>query len=582
MFWTRPDGGVSNTFVPIPFPSEVDAVQHLEALPSWSQYPVTGSAFVTGPYNDNLILTADMALSRLGVEVPPIAPAATLVAGPGLTNNIICYWSYYDAATDEDSQLSGGSATLAAANQAIQWPAPPAPQTSRPTHVSYWRSVDGSLPRLVMRREIGVGIVTEAIALGGLGQSFTDVFVRFPRCRFCVVWHDRLVMAGDDLNPNNIYLSLIGKMERQSALTLTTKSGKPVTGLVVVKDTLIVLCGTASEIVTGWSQDDIAIVIAQPQIGCISHFAVQLIHGLAFIPTHLGTYICDGSSWMFVSDDIRHKWVDEYALNPADFEKAWSFHDPNSFAYGIYLSLGATDVLPGPNQWGSRSGPVWWVADYRPTVQQVGGGYGQPNWSYDSTSRGYYNAYNLAVPTGRRSSTFIGGNDGNLYRYTTGVDTYNAGPGSLLGGEDDSGDALHKRVWIRTGADAFGEEGGDFAHGKNFCEVDLFMESEWRDWVFNLYAGDEQAYKNPTPLFTMSLTRSAENTLFFPNFSQAKSVWPFVPAQVSGNRLVIEILATAVPQPLGVVQIPGIMEFRGFQVYWKEGETPRYEGSIID
>lgn len=575
MFWFRPDAGVSVVadFHVIPYPTtqipgndEVKPLDSLDVKPVWSTDTNTGHTYGTGGWTDNIVLTKDLALWQLGLSPPVTPPAVALAAGPGVTGSFIPYWSFYDENTDEDSPLSGAGTTLAAANQQFNWPAPPAPLNGRVTHVRYWRSVDGSLPRLVMQRQLGVGAITEAIALGSLGQSFTDVFDKFPRCRFNAIWHDRLVCAGNDLAPNEIYLSLIGKPERRSVLTLKTRSGQPVIGVVVVRDTLIILCPRASEIVTGFSEDDLAINIAQPQIGCIAHHGIQVIHGIAWIPTHLGLYLCDGSSWFFLADDIRRKWATEYRAFPAAYENGWSFHDPVTFVYSFYIGQSAHSDF-------TASEFVWWVADYQPVVQQVGGGLGQPNWSYDTTSNnlvggdqqvpGFCSAGLFALPGGRRQDTFLGGSDGRIYKYSTDPNQLEFfGLGTTTGG---------RKFVVRTGADSVGDEGGDLAHGKRFTEVDYFVESEQSAWVANVYAGEEAASTNPVPNFTKAVAASAALVGGGPP-AQPKGTHFFPLPQVVGERIVVELKALN----------PAFMEFRGYQFSYKEGESPRYTGSAVN
>lgn len=532
---SNPSGLLTSDFRPITYPTSVGG---LHVKPTWALDTNTGFVYGAGAWTDNIVVTFDMKMWQLGIQAPTTPPAATLVAGPGITASVVPYWSYYDRYTDEDSPLSGPGPTLSAANQQIQWPTPPTPLNPRVTDIRYWESRDGGLPRLSATRQVGVGSITTATALADLGQAFTDTFDRFPRCRYVAIWHDRLVLAGNDLASNEIYFSLIGKPERRSTITLKTRSGQPVVGLIVVRGTLIVLCPHASEIVTGYTEDDIAIEIAQPQIGAITQHGIQIIHGNAFIPTHLGLYLCDGSSWFFVADDLKFKWAFEYKANEKDYENAFSFHDPVNFAYGFYVSDGHSDFPSTTN--------VAWVADYQPVTQQLGGGYGQPNWSYDSFNRDYESSGLLGLPGARRHDSYFGACDGKVYKY----DPDNG---------SDGGDTRQKLLKLRTGADSASDEGGDVAHGKRFTEVDLFVVAEDSDWTINLYSGDEQAHTG-SPQFTRNVDASSLSGF------QVKGTHHFVTPRLVGTRLVVEVVATA----------PTDVEWRGYQFYWKEGERPRY------
>lgn len=531
VFWARPDSVALGTFREVSLPSGVNAVG---GRPSWSQGPF--HMYAAGAWTDNMVLTGAFKFWPLGLRAPNVVPTVAASAGAGITGEIICYLAYYDAHTDEWSPLSAASATFNLANQQLTWSSLPTPDSARVTHIGFWRSVDGSLPRLVALREIGATSFVDSLAVGDLGEAFVDDFTKFPRCRYSEWWHEMLVLAGDDDHPDTLYLSIIGKGERHSRITLKTKSGQPIVGLVNVRGTLVVLCPTASEIVSGWTENDLAIEIAQPHIGCISHHGIAVIHGLAWIPTHLGLYVCDGSGWFYVSDDIASKWASEYKARRAAYEDSWAVHDPVSGVYKLYVGT-HTDT----------SGNTYWTADYTPVTPQTGGGMGQPNWSYDVSTRSYDSAGLLAVPGGRRFDVYSGACNGFVYKENEASEN-----------DDVSDGATAKKMKVRWGALFFGDYGGDFAHGKKWQDITMFVEAESNAWVLNIYHGDEKAYPMVAP-FTKSIAASA-----VANY-QPKTTHHFKLPRVSGRAIVVEILGTT---PVGMV-------VRGFQPSWTEGYARR-------
>jgi len=122
-------------------------------------------------------------------------------------------------------------------------------------------------------------------------------------------------MAGDDRYPDRLYLSLPNQPERYGNFYLRTRKGEKIVALCVVRDNLVVFGARSSYVVTGYTPDDIQMNILEPDIGCISNAGIVLVHGWAFIPTHLGFYVCTGSSLHWISQDFHHTWLNEYKAN---------------------------------------------------------------------------------------------------------------------------------------------------------------------------------------------------------------------------------------------------------------------------
>lgn len=541
VFWAPENFTASTDFKEIALPDDVSAVDLRESFATYD-----GQLLIVGGHTSNLVVTADWKCWRQGIVPPAVVPTVA-ASGTGLTADVICYLAWYDEATDERSALSAASGTITLANQGVAWTALPTdPQNDRVTHLEGWRSVDGSLPRLVWQRQVGVTSVTESTAVGDLGQAFAEEFEVFPRCRFNATWHGRQVMAGDDDNPDTLYLSLIDLPERYSGLTLKTRTRQPIVGLAVVNDTLLVFCPFATEVVRGYTEDDLAIDIIQPQIGLLSHHATAQVHGRLVVPTHLGPYLTDGSSWVFIGEDVQTTWIEQA---PTYYE-SWACHNPIDRTWEMYIGQ---RTLRG---YDDSAAYAYWSADYTPVIPQEGGGYGQPNWCYRSEIGAFYSAATFTTPGGRAPRLLRGGTNGGVYE-----DTYDQ--------------PVDQDSVIFTSWTGLNDVGADLAHGKRFTELDLFVQAEDYDWVVNVFAGDESVGEYPSldptvivnekvPMWTKTVSASAYAISDPPTttFYVPKDVHHFPLPQVVGRGIAVEVKGPN-------------LAFRGWQTLWKEGPATR-------
>lgn len=547
-------------FFEMPLPETVSIMDE-----RWSTGDYGGQKYLVGGGTENVVITKDWKVWIQGIRPPTSVPDVALVAGPGITSDNICYLAFYDINTDEWSDLSVGTPTLSAANQQLEWTLTDVEIINpRVTHIGLFRSTDGSLPRLVMIRQVGVTVVTEATALGDLGFAVTDSWDRFERCRYNEVWHDRQVMSGDDQHPTAIYLSLVGFPERQSSLSLSTKSGQKVVGLVVVRDTLVVLCQRASEIISGYTEDDLSIEIAQSQIGCVSHHGVVVIHGMAWIPTHLGYYLCDGAGWFFGMKDVSNRWIREYKTFPNNYERMWAVHDPVRQALkayvGDHVDVGAS---------------TYWIASYPDTLSILGGTYGQPKWSYDSSERGYSAAGVLGVPGSSRVDLFTGTDaiTSIVYRENDATDL-----------TDDDDVELRTADWY-TGAMTFGEEGGHGAKGKLFTDLTVWINANNCAFRVRAYGGgdtavvfDPQFNKEEPASFKQTITCVPDDINPNDSFLTTTTYEPrarhhFTPAQLVGEALTVRITVVS-PTPE--------VRFSGLGIGWRDGHETRNSLSVTE
>lgn len=472
-FRMRPDAAQASDAKEIRLPDNVFPIQQQS---SWASDGI--GVYNAGGYTQNIIITKNWQAWPLGMRAPGETPDVSLTAGPGLTAEVICYLRGFDELTGERTPLSGPSQTLSAANQTITYSNLDDVQLDpRWTHLEGWESRDGGLPRLVWRRQIGVQTVVHSKPLGLLGEAETSTWTKPPKCRFAVFWHGRLVLAGDDHNPTTIYFMSIGFPERWEGLSLDMKTRQRIVGMGVVNDRLLAFGAKATETVSGWTEDDLRIDIAQPDKGLISHHALVNIDSYMFIPTEEQPFMTDGSSWFPMGKDIKTQWARDYKANRKLWQQMFVDHHPDEHLFRWYIGKASSDFR-------SDDGYVMWVADYEPTLPLQGGGFAQPRWSYDLISYPLSCAALMGVPGGRRRDPFAGARFGAVMR--AGGDDTQLGADALPDGTGDADNIMD----ILTGALQFQRYGGPVDHAMKLIEMSVILRSEVSEWQLRIYSGD--------------------------------------------------------------------------------------------
>lgn len=473
-WWRRPNFiPDSEPFIEITVPSDAAGVDEIA-----TDFEHEGTRYVTGGWSQNMVFTRDLDLWSQGIEAPVEIPSVS-TSGTGITAVVICYWAYADDKTQERSPLSAGT-QLNLANQGVAWTNFPVSKNPRVTHLELWRSVDGSLPRLVLRRQIGLsGTLVENADAGDLGEAFTEDFQRFPRCRVNAFYHDRQFMAGYEKDRTVLYCSLINFPERMSSIDIRTKNGEPIIGLKVVNDYLLVLCAFSAYTVTGFTEDDIAITVAKTDIGVIGPNAMCMVHGNLELYSHLGPYRTDGASWFYIGRDIQPRFVQEYRIttqvvdahllpsgsNLRNYEGAWAVNNANGYCTQLYVNKHSD----------TRSFFTFWVGHYEGSGPAADGSYTPPLWSYDTAENDYTCGAVMTIPGSHQQellfATTFQGQGAYLLRQNVGSIADNRGSSQAPTDHDSIG------LLLRTGAEFHEDIGGDIAHGKRFTDLDVYAVS---------------------------------------------------------------------------------------------------------
>jgi hypothetical protein len=468
-----------------------EGVNAVNQRPSFARYNADGVSrlYGVGGWTDNLVVTENYQVFRQSI----LAPMNTILAGAGsgnaigvttgvglLTGTAIAYVSWWDDIHARRSPLSAGGPSMTLVNHAVVFANLPTtcPDPSV-THIDMWLSLDGNTPRLACRRTLGATGATYAGANLSLGEAFDTEISKFPRGRFNKIWNYRQAVAGDDRYPDRIYFSPIQDPENYSGFYLNTKNGEPIVALAVVRESLIVFGPRSSYVVTGYTENDMTLQFLEPEIGCISHHGIAMIHGLAMVPTHFGFYLCTGSSMHPVSQDFMDTWRAEYAANRNNYEAGFGVNSIEENCYKFYSGIVNTSTIDSMLDYKY----VTWVLDYSNVIGEVGGNYAPPGLMLDVKDREDTVAAELGVPGARRSDLFVGGADGKIRQENSSVDL------------DDDGDTYGKRMIIRSKHYFPFDAGGSEEDGASYPNLWNYMESETAGYSIELYAGDEKATK---------------------------------------------------------------------------------------
>lgn len=510
-FYTKPNPS-SADLVEVALPSGVNVVDDRPCF-AFSNVNAKSRLYITNGFTDNLVFTENFELMRQGILPPPNpfvngvgasnSIGAAAAAGPGVTGSAICYVSWWDDHNKRRSPLSGPSPTFALVNQSRAWTnLPTQPNDPSVTHIELWVSMDGALPRLAVRRDLGTTTCTENIATGALGEAFTDDFGRFPRCRFNVSWHDRQVLGGDDRHPDRLYLSLLEEYERYGGFYLRTRNGERIVGLIALRDHLIVLTPVSSYVVTGYTEDDIKMDMLEPAIGGISHFTNVNAGDYAIVPSKQGWFLCTGSGFHPIGLEFASTWRQEFkkgdslakrALGKSWEKIAWAVNDTSEHVVKLYvgsanypaaLAFGEEDALTSALN-------MYWVIDYSNVLPEEGGGFGQAALMFDLRTRADECAAMMAKPGGRMEALYTGSADGIIRQENVGFPYLQQQDGDASPNLDDDGDAFQKELIVSLGhyvPDDIGggtvDDGYTFQHAWAFADIQQPGTVKW-------YPGEE-------------------------------------------------------------------------------------------
>lgn len=333
--------------------------------------------------------------------------------------------------------------------------------TTRVTHLELWVGVADTLPRLSVRRQIGVTSVTENIATLALGEILGDPLERFPPCSMSAIYHDRQVTAGDERNKDTVYLSVPFFPERFSGLSFKVRDGEPVTALFTNRDALIICTAESAYVFQGYTEDDFNLAKHDAGLGATSHHMVTDVYGDKWILNKLGIWVFN-DAFHNISLDRLTEHHERYLENPDEYEAGFLAVNPMDRTVKV-------NVTTDP-----------WVAFYPDVTQEMAGGFSQPKWGNDDftyTEEAYIK--NPGTGVGRM---YYGASDSpNPGEYSIHADD----PESASASIPNSGECrvIHKLY-------SFGDPGGDTEEGKTLTRLWVYIMSEKTEWTLKVYGGD--------------------------------------------------------------------------------------------
>lgn len=534
---------------------------HTNTPGTWVQ--LKSRLYGAGTGSDNAMIDEHYRFSRLGLQAPSQVPILAAAAGPGPTADCQVAIAFYDRALDEWSPLSAFSNLVAIANQSrLTTNIQATSNDYRVTDVGLWVVADGGSPRLATTRQLGVTSITENVATLALGAAFPTSFNRMARCVGFAGYHDRLVGFGDVLNPDLVYVSAIGFPERYEGLSFRTRNGEAVTAAISVRDVCLILTANSAYVLRGYKDVDMTLTLTEAEVGSVNNASWKILPGgNAVIVNHQGFWAYNGA-FHNITLARTQAWLEFYEANREAVEASVGAIDPLRNTYTLWVkSLTGNLILPEEiwNPDGITAKSMGWTFDYAGISPQLEGNLTQPNWFVDIMARPITASGLLSVPGTKRYDLYLGSNDG----FVRGLDETD---------NDDDADTYGKRMFIRTGAYAMSDPGGDSQSGKRFVSGHSYMESEISAWTVYWMGGDEDAWRMITPDNSETFWRDqvaaslkVEVVNHSANTYAAKSVHAHVPEQVTGRCLTLEV---DIERPIGV-------HWRGFGGRYGNGPATR-------
>lgn len=338
--------------------------------------------FLNGGLSDNMVVTENRYLLRNFIAAPTLelvtsaAPASHQVgielvaAASGLSGSCIFYLRFYDSLHDRRSPFSGPSPAQTMTGTLVpkfrNVPSGPNPYDICVDQVEVWVwrngiTDDAGNPdiRRLASRDIGTSTFTVTETVEGLAET-EQALQPAPRCRFNASYHSRLFMAGDERHPERLYFSPINRYDDFTGLYVNTLNGEAITGIVRVRDSLVILCAFSSYTLVGYSNADIAMEVLEPDIGCVTHFGIAKVGQLAIIPTHQGLAVSNGTSLKLLPGDYQKFWTNSLKNDQRRFQLGFGINDKVSAVYKFYEESITGSVNSNPTFGVGR----YWVWDY--------------------------------------------------------------------------------------------------------------------------------------------------------------------------------------------------------------------------
>jgi hypothetical protein len=448
-----------------------------------------GKFYGVGSWSNDIVIDSHYRAHVQGIRPPSQVPTLAAAAGPGVTGTMVVYVRFRDSVTGEVSPLSGASAPVALVNQSRTTANIQATSSDpRVDQIEILVSVNGSLPRVATRRDLGVTTVTEIVATLALGEVAPDTFEPMKFGMVNAIYHQRQCVAGNPKFPDTLFVSAYGYPERYEGLSFKTERGEPIVALANVDagDTLLAFTPVNCYYLRGYTSSDLVFKPLNGGVGAINHRGIVDVDGILWVPTERGFYIYNGG-FHNVSGDIESFWTDLFQAHEASCKNGFGLHNPEDQTYSFFLSDEYDDnplVIPDPD---NKMVGLALVADYRATQPQASGSMTGAAWSFDAFGKVPTAASPLAYPGSKKRRGYIGTDEAVVWAMNPDAD------------HNLTTDPYGARMWKRLPHYTYGDPGGADSEGKELVSLWTYAYAESDEWTVYAKGGDDEAWKQGIP-----------------------------------------------------------------------------------
>lgn len=516
--------------------------------------------YIYGMFSTPMVITETRRNWSQGIPPPPAAPGlATGSSSGGSSGFAIGYITFLEKDAGKvihESNPSTPTDTIELHGEGRVWSGLPTTALNpRVTHIRGYVSMDGSLPAKAWERQIGVTSVSENVPTLFLGERLPviigldseldlDPYARCvpPNCRFAEVYHDAMWLAGDNDHPTRVYYSKLFEPESFNTVDrdrgwFETLDGERVTGLKRWGDILLVGCLRACYAIQGFSSGDYQMIKLSNYYGVVSHHSMVLVgpDSDLWAAGQEGVWMYNGSFHDLMEDDLRNYWRDDYMTNPLFYEDSFAAEDRYERTYQL--------VIPQEN-----STTFKYIGHWLPVVKG-----GQPPWWVWDRRNRKDSAIGSIVPA----------DDNHFGELLTGSCDGFIRKENIQSNADDDGDTYGKAMTVTTKHFFFGDQSGDFAHGRNYTDFDVFLRNPTVAVTISAYAGDDSANQASEAQWSQVVPASAVTTPRAKVALTSSHIGPV--AEINGKGITLKFTASS---PTGV-------GLRGFSIYFTLGDQER-------
>lgn len=523
-----------------------------------------GRVYVFGMFSTPVVITESRRIWSMGIPAPETQAPMTLgTSSGGSVGEAIGYITFLEKDAGkiiQESNPSLPSATVSLNGEGRSWTSLPTSCINpRVTHIRGYVSMDGSVPGLAWERQLGVTTVNENVSTGRLGERLPvsvgldgDVDVQIydrgvpPNGRFAEVYHDAMWISGEYDHPTRVYYSKLFEPESFNTVDkdrgwFETLDGEAVTGLQRWGDLLIVGCLRACYAIQGFDSGDYQMIKISNYYGVISHHSMVRVGPNAdlWAASQEGVWMFDGQFHDLFEDDLREYWRSNYQALTIQYEDCFAGEDRFFRTYQL--------AIPPA----SGSGTFKYICHWRPVVRE---------------NAAPWVIWDVKARTDASIGSAITGNDDHYGTLLSGSCDGYIRKENVLTDTNDDGDSYQKAMTVITKHFYMGDQGGDWAHARDYVNLDVFIKNPNTAVAVSAYGGDDTAIDAAAPQWSRTISAGAVTS---PKPRVPVTSTSFPVSECNGRGVSLKFTASA---PINV-------SLRGFTIYHILGEQAQLASS---